>query len=507
MESSPSTIVTPDRTSRRGSWEDRAGYACQLAQPAPAHLQTDCSVCLQILREPCIVSCCGQKFCRECIELVVDAGKDCPLCNGRGFTFMAEHSLSRTLLDLDVFCSAREEGCTWIGKLRSYEAHLHENYSQEDQLTGCQFVKVMCIHPGCGVVIERRLAAVHQERECQKRPHVCEHCSNYSATYEDVTTNHYSLCGNYPVICPNSCTLSPIRRCMVEHHLKYECSLSVTPCPFHYAGCDVVLPKVDMTEHVKDMSAHFALLASTTHKLVAENTELRRRVDEMAKEAKEREKIAETRTSQLTAVCCSNHHYIQHAEMQAKGYASMPHNDSAICTTALTNTLENEMRSMYFAKLPYNFSMKNFLSYSKGGPVEYSPVYYTHSFGYKFRVKVIRTEYSKLLSLDAFTSIFVEFLVGPYDDQLTWPFQGSITVAIINQLNNSNHFKKKISFPGMSSRVRPERCSPVTVGLRPFIFHKDLRNTRNTRSEQPTQYIVNGTLLFRITAITVNSIQ
>ena len=77
---------------------NRGGYDCDFVEPPPQAFQTECPVCLQILKEPCLISCrCGQKFCRVCIEGVKRDNKPCPLCNLHNFTFMQDHGFERSL--------------------------------------------------------------------------------------------------------------------------------------------------------------------------------------------------------------------------------------------------------------------------------------------------------------------------------------------------------------------------------------------------------------------------
>ena len=54
--------MTPDTSSEKY----RSGFDCQFVD-APKELQSECPVCLSILREPCQVTCCGKSFCRACI--------------------------------------------------------------------------------------------------------------------------------------------------------------------------------------------------------------------------------------------------------------------------------------------------------------------------------------------------------------------------------------------------------------------------------------------------------
>ena len=189
--------------------EKCGGYDCEFVEPPQKAFQTKCPVCLQILKEPHLISCCGHKFCRECIERIEKEKKPCPLCNVPDFTFMRERGLERSLKELEVWCSYREEGCEWKGKLGELEEHLNRDPSPENQLKECQFVEVECTHK-CGEWFQRRHITTHETQQCKKRPYSCDHCRDYDSTFEDVTEVHYPQCGKYPVSCPNDCDVSKI---------------------------------------------------------------------------------------------------------------------------------------------------------------------------------------------------------------------------------------------------------------------------------------------------------
>ena len=162
------------------------GYDCDFVEPPPEAIQAECPVCLQVLREPCLISCCGHKFCRECIERVKKDRKPCPLCGKQDFTFMRELGLERSLKGLEVWCSYKKEGCEWRGKLGKLEEHLNQDPSPESQLNGCEFVVVECMYYKCGEWFQRRHIATHQNEQCKKRPYSCDYCRDYASTFEDV---------------------------------------------------------------------------------------------------------------------------------------------------------------------------------------------------------------------------------------------------------------------------------------------------------------------------------
>ena len=195
----PPAQLPPRRVVRDRSKENRGGYDCEfVVLPPPSGLQTDCPVCLQILKEPCLISCCGHKFCGECIETIEKGKKPCALCNEPNFTYMRDRGLERSLNDLEAWCSYRKEGCEWRGKLGKLDEHLNRNSSPDNQLNGCKFVELECMYE-CGAWFQRRNITGHETQQREKRPYSCDHCQDYNSTFQDVTKVHYPQCGMYPV--------------------------------------------------------------------------------------------------------------------------------------------------------------------------------------------------------------------------------------------------------------------------------------------------------------------
>ena len=202
---------------------------CEFVEPPLEVIQVECPLCLQLLKEPCLISCCGHKFCRECIEGVKNAEKPCPVCSEQDFTFMREHGLERFLKGLEVWCSYAKEGCGWRGDLGKLEEHTNEDPTPENQLNGCGFVEVECTYK-CGEWFQRHRITSHQNKQCKKRPFTCDHCQVYASTFEDVIEVHYPECGKYPVTCPK-CKAYPVKRQDLEEHLRDKCPLALIDCP------------------------------------------------------------------------------------------------------------------------------------------------------------------------------------------------------------------------------------------------------------------------------------
>ena len=223
------------------------GYDCEIEEKPPICVQSECPVCLLILRDPYITTCCGYEFCRVCIERVRAENEPCPCCNTKKFDCFEDKRLKRLLLDFKIHCSNKKLGCQWVGELGELENHFNSNPPQDKQLEGCKFTKVQCLH--CSESFQRFCVEAHQNDSCPKRPFSCEYCRNYSSNYEDVITNHWPVCGSYPVQCPNKCSNEVIKRQDLNSHLTNDCPLTIVDCDFKYVGCEVRLPRKDLSTH------------------------------------------------------------------------------------------------------------------------------------------------------------------------------------------------------------------------------------------------------------------
>ena len=251
-----------------GNGDKNTLYETDFVERPLTELQSECSICLKTLREPRLTDCCGHSFCAACINGVERRGKPCPLCNKPGFTTVANLRLKRDLNESRVYCPHRHIGCEWIGTLGKRDEHLNSDPQPEHRLEGCQFAVIECLH--CKEGICRNEIAGHQLERCPQRPYTCECCLEYNSTFEDVVHSHPAECKCFLLPCPNKCTSSEsgIQRQYLDQHVKNECLLTVVQCELHHAGCEVTLPRKDMTDHMnEDSIAHISLLAAGNHRL------------------------------------------------------------------------------------------------------------------------------------------------------------------------------------------------------------------------------------------------
>ena len=471
VPTAPSPSAAHRTVPRERTRHDGGGYDCEFVLQPPDAIQAECPICLQVLKEPCLISCpCGQKICRECVEQIKENNKPCPLCNLTDFTFMRDYGLERYLKEQEVWCSKRNDGCEWKGKLGEYEQHLNRNPSPENQLTGCQFVEVECEH-GCGEWFQRSHIAAHQKRLCRRRPYSCEYCHKYESTFEDVTKNHHHQCNKFPVTCPNKCQEAPFERQKVENHVKVECPLTEVNCPLHYAGCEVKLPHKDMPEHMSDTVTHLTLLATVTLTLLKENQELKQHNQQLAV----KQSTTETHCQELEGK-------LKAAEKEIE-------------------TLKEDVREMKltFGGYPIDFHV-NFANKES----LFLPSFYTHSHGYRMCIQVFPNGNKE--GEGTHVSIYTRLMKGQFDDHLKWPFRGIITIQIVNQAGDHSHVEWSLPYDDNTPDDTAGRVTDMDMerakkgwGYYQFLALADLGHN----AVKKTQYLKDDIIIVRVVSVEV----
>ena len=143
----------------------KGGFDCEFVAAPPKSLE--CPVCLLTVRDPQVVSCCGNQFCRPCIQRIRNDNKPCPLCNEPNFTTFLHKGVMREVNSLMVRCPQKELGCDWEGELGQLQQHLNPGVKSSGK--GCSFVLVECVYK-CGERFPRRVIHEHELEECVRRP-------------------------------------------------------------------------------------------------------------------------------------------------------------------------------------------------------------------------------------------------------------------------------------------------------------------------------------------------
>ena len=253
----------------------------------PKHLVIECPVCLNILTDPHLVSCCGNNFCGFCIERVRASNGSCPMCKEKEYQSFVDKKCSRIINGLEVYCSNKEKGCQWKGELKNVSTHLYKEKREGE----CQYEKVKCRYEKCQERKQRKYLKDHEDDECPQRPFQCQYCGE-EGTFLSITKDHYKECEEHPVTCPNKCSSTNMPRGSLTAHIN-ECPLEPVDCVFSWAGCNDKPLHKDVHVHTAD-TKHMTLLAVACGQLKKENEQIKEEsTKEIAIIKEENEKIKE----------------------------------------------------------------------------------------------------------------------------------------------------------------------------------------------------------------------
>ena len=105
---------------------------------------------------------------------------------------------------------------------------------------------------------------------------------------------------------------------------------------------------------------------------------------------------------------------------------------------------------------PFYFSLTNFKYYQNNELDCFSEPFYTHPGGYKMRVTIYPNGYGD--ARGAYLGVYVAIYRGEFDDQLRWPFNGSITVQAYNHTTEQWSNKHIITMNKECCIDNVERC-------------------------------------------------
>ena len=207
----------------------------------------------------------------------------------------------------------------------------------------------------------------HVEEKCEHRPYTCEYCG-LEGMFIVITNNHYDVCDEFPVRCPNKCSGGKIKRAFLDSHRKI-CPLEKIDCPFVTEGCEAKeLLRKDEAEHLEKNLVNHQLLMLKAQK---------KREKEREKQREKREKEREDRENDRLKVIAEH-----------------------LDTLATTSTEEQRLPLQSICSLidmsytlndggQLTLSMTNFSSYRRPNSVWYSPPFYVGDItGPKLRLAV-----------------------------------------------------------------------------------------------------------------------
>lgn len=218
-----------------------------------------CAICMELARDATQSSCCGQSFCKACIESWQVRSNNCPTCRTttqQGFRVFDDVRVNRFIQGLQLCCPNFNMGCDWKGELRGMKDHLAQI---------CQYEGVACPN-GCDQSLRRYMINTHLQRECTLRRQACVFCEEAmgivsAIPYLQLTQTHYKECPYVPVMCPNNCGNWKLRRGNLSDHLETNCPKQEVACEFSQFGCRFKTIRERLSEHLQmEVHTHLSLL-------------------------------------------------------------------------------------------------------------------------------------------------------------------------------------------------------------------------------------------------------
>ena len=158
---------------------------------------------------------------------------------------------------LKVKCNNCENGCGWVGELRSLDDHL----------TTCEYALLRCTNECMEnkkeVHVLRRDLDNHLKNKCPNRQYQCPHCKD-TGRHCDITTTHLDTCPKIKVLCPNSECLVSVPRCDLSVH-RSTCKFEKIPCKYAEIGCTKEPLRKYLEQHENDDTFHLHLAIETVN--------------------------------------------------------------------------------------------------------------------------------------------------------------------------------------------------------------------------------------------------
>ena len=295
----------------------------------------------------------------------------------------------------------------------------------------CSYTLLVCMNEckkdGEMVKILRKDFAEHHANECPRRQHRCKLCGEVGE-YEDITNTHIEFCTMFEVRCKNDQCEVILPRWRCTT-LGHICDYEKIPCKYSELGCKERPFRKELKKHEEDDQLH---LQTTRESVLQHKTQ----IQQLTRENTELKIIVQT-----------------------------------------------------MSKKQFTFKLPSFTEMKSNNEIFCSAPFYTSQHGYKFCISVHTNGNSD--GEGTHLSVFAYLMKGDNDDSLTWPFTGMITIELLNQLEDKNHYTITYPFPANSSSSKrvTDGESGVGFGRPKFIAHSDLQEN----------YLVNDTLFFRVT--------
>ena len=320
--------------------------------------------------------------------------------------------------------------------------------------------------------------------KCDNTPNGCEWIGELRSL-----ENHLTNCGFSLLPCPNECkkdneTVKLLRK-DIEGHKKKKCPRRQYKC-YHCR---------ESGEYQERTTTH--LEECPKKKIRCPNIGCGEEIERCDISQHHQECLFESVSCKYIKIGCKRNFLRKNVEEHHND--SQEHLQLAIDTVnnqeATIKTLEDKAAQQL--STPINFKITNFSKLKMSSKGFYSPAFYTSPGGYKMCICAYANGNGN--GEGTHVSVFACLMRGENDDHLPWPFTGTVTVELLNQLKDDNHLSDQITFPPddqTSKRVVNKEQASNGLGRPRYIPHSDLGYVYNLATR--CQYLKDDCLYFRV---------
>ena len=148
---------------------------------------------------------------------------------------------------------------------------------------------------------------------------------------------------------------------------------------------------------------------------------------------------------------------------------------------------------------PCTRTLYNYTAYKRTDSRWYSQPFYSSHKGYKLQLSVVANGAGS--SKGTHLTFGVHLMKGEYDDELSWPFNGSISIQLVNWSSDSHHEEKTIPHHTAQLEYRVRVVDGIRAaggqGYSDFISHTKLLDCSN----YSIQFINEDKVCFQIVSV------
>ncbi|KAL7831030.1 hypothetical protein SRHO_G00305320 [Serrasalmus rhombeus] len=474
-ESYLSPTESPSTLSVSGSLQpDQQGYDVDFDPPLES--KYECPICLMGLRSA-VQTPCGHRFCNSCIKKSIrDTGQKCPVDNEvlTEDQLFPDNFAKREILSLTVRC--RNVGCNEKMELRNLENHVPH----------CKFATVPCHQ--CKESVCKSELEEHINHECLRRLVTCPDCAANIIIADKQF--HEQMCPFANTVC-EYCNMELIRD-QLASHCDTDCPKAPVACTFSMFGCREKMLRNDLALHMQEFTqmhmrymAEFLRNQTINGFIPSSSASASSPADEHSASARPAEQCQcsqELLQLRETVLQLESRLVIQDQKLRE---LSIRYETQSTQMTELRKklaSLEESTRELEAQQYQgvYVWRLEGFSGHLRnqeaGHPVVlHSPPFYTGRPGYKLCLRLhLQTPSAPRCS--NYISLFVHTMQGEFDSQLSWPLQGTIRLAVLDQTEGQHHVEVMETKPDLQAFQRPTvQRNPKGFGYVTFMQLQALR--------------------------------